>query len=307
MDTKIKVGIEALDAVTGGFKKGQLIIIGGRPAMGKSVLSLHMMHVMAKRQSLGSIMFTYEYIHQPKVLNSLYCINQKEKELIKFVDLMELGTDGIIKECKKAKGTYEVVIIDYLQLLQEKNMSGAEWMYNALKKFKNMATELNCVVIVISQLMRTVENREDHHPVMSDMPSLGPFGKVEDYSDGVFFLYRDNYYNKVKQQGGGLGKTDLILAKYENLEPRNIELPFFMDFFKTPPDVNIEAESVYLRIKRLRTDKRMTQQELADRINVSSKTVSKWESGRGLPEVSILIPLSRALDVTVDYILDCKL
>ena len=62
-----------------------------------------------------------------------------------------------------------------------------------------------------------------------------------------------------------------------------------------------------MRIKRLRTDKRMTQQELADRINVSSKTISKWESGRGLPEVSILIPLSRALDVTVDYILDCKL
>ena len=52
-------------------------------------------------------------------------------------------------------------------------------------------------------------------------------------------------------------------------------------------------------IKELREAKNLTQAELARRIDVSSKTVSKWETGKGLPDISLLQPLAQALGVSV--------
>ena len=52
-------------------------------------------------------------------------------------------------------------------------------------------------------------------------------------------------------------------------------------------------------VKRLREVKGMTQAELAGRLGVSSKAVSKWETGRGLPDITLLEPLANALGVSV--------
>ena len=52
-------------------------------------------------------------------------------------------------------------------------------------------------------------------------------------------------------------------------------------------------------IKELREKRNMTQAELADRIGVSSKTVSKWETAKGLPDVSLLQPLAEALNISL--------
>ncbi len=52
-------------------------------------------------------------------------------------------------------------------------------------------------------------------------------------------------------------------------------------------------------IRRLRESKKMTQEELAERIYVSSKAVSKWETGQGFPDISLLEPLAKALDISV--------
>ena len=52
-------------------------------------------------------------------------------------------------------------------------------------------------------------------------------------------------------------------------------------------------------IKQLREAKRLTQTELGEKIGVSSKTVSKWETAKGLPDISLLQPLSQALGVSV--------
>jgi len=56
-------------------------------------------------------------------------------------------------------------------------------------------------------------------------------------------------------------------------------------------------------IKRLREDKGYTQKQLASLLSVSDKTISKWESGRGLPDISLIEPLSRALNVSVAELL----
>lgn len=52
-------------------------------------------------------------------------------------------------------------------------------------------------------------------------------------------------------------------------------------------------------IRRIRENKKMTQEELAEKIYVSSKAVSKWETGQGFPDISLLEPLAKALDISV--------
>ena len=56
-------------------------------------------------------------------------------------------------------------------------------------------------------------------------------------------------------------------------------------------------------IKELRTQKNLTQKELAEKINVSTAAVSKWENGKGFPDISMLEPLSLVLDTSVGEII----
>lgn len=306
MDNRIRVNIESLDCVTGGFGKGQLIVIGGRPGMGKTLLSLHMMCVMAKRQSVGSILFSADSKHDIAWIKRLYSLKKDKAHLINILDLNNL--DYIRSECKRLQGTYGIVFVDYLQLIGDEYKNEAERIRSVLDELKTLAIQIDCPIVLLSQISRDTEKREDHRPVLSDLPQIGQYGKVEDFADAVFFIYRENYYSENYED---TCMTELILSKYEKLEPRTIELPFFMDFGLKTDGLELGSddfeETVNLRIKRLRTENRMTQQELADRINVSSKTISKWESGRGLPEISLLVPLCRTLGITVDYLLDCRI
>ena len=52
-------------------------------------------------------------------------------------------------------------------------------------------------------------------------------------------------------------------------------------------------------IRRLRESKKLTQEELADKLFVTSKAVSKWETGQGFPDISLFEPLAKALDISV--------
>lgn len=62
-------------------------------------------------------------------------------------------------------------------------------------------------------------------------------------------------------------------------------------------------------IKELREKNHLTQLELANLINVSDKTISKWETGKGLPDISLIEPLSRVLNVSVIELMngECKI
>ena len=57
------------------------------------------------------------------------------------------------------------------------------------------------------------------------------------------------------------------------------------------------------RVAELREKCGMTQSQLADQLNVSNKTISRWETGDGYPEITLLVPLAKSLGVTVDYLL----
>ena len=61
----------------------------------------------------------------------------------------------------------------------------------------------------------------------------------------------------------------------------------------------MDAQQTGLLIKESRTEKQMTQQALADALNVSATAVSKWENGHSLPDITMLEPLSSILDVSI--------
>lgn len=61
----------------------------------------------------------------------------------------------------------------------------------------------------------------------------------------------------------------------------------------------MNQEKIGKLIKSLRLEKNMTQQELSEKIGVTDRAISKWENGRGMPEISLLIPLSDVLGISV--------
>jgi len=65
----------------------------------------------------------------------------------------------------------------------------------------------------------------------------------------------------------------------------------------------MDCKKVGALILSLRKEKNMTQKEVADRMNISDKTISKWERGMGCPDVSLLSDLSRILGVNIEKIL----
>ena len=62
-------------------------------------------------------------------------------------------------------------------------------------------------------------------------------------------------------------------------------------------------ETLGQRINRLRKDKKLTQEDLAKRFNISVQAVSKWENDNSSPDISILLELSKLLGVSVEYLL----
>lgn len=68
----------------------------------------------------------------------------------------------------------------------------------------------------------------------------------------------------------------------------------------------MDAKRMGLFICEIRKEKNMTQLELANRIHVSDKTISRWERGVGFPDIQLLEPISNALEITVAELIDCK-
>ncbi|HJJ07722.1 MAG TPA: helix-turn-helix domain-containing protein [Bacilli bacterium] len=65
----------------------------------------------------------------------------------------------------------------------------------------------------------------------------------------------------------------------------------------------MNQEKIGKFILKLRREKNMTQQELADRIGVTDRAISKWENGRGLPDLSLMMPLCKELGITINELI----
>lgn len=242
-----------VDAITGGFKKGELTILAGRPGMGKTAFALQLALNMRKAKYKG-LFFELE-MHETqlmqRILASFANVDSKglqngmvtAEEYQKIMDSMEqlettmdglyidTGADRSVFQMValarklKRKGELDFLIVDYLSLLQAPGSSMYEIVTNISRQLKRLARMLDIPVIALSQLSRRVEERSDKRPMLSD---LRESGAIEQDADVVIFLYRDDYYNEesdkqnivevsiAKNRNGSVGKAELLFMRTYN-------------------------------------------------------------------------------------------
>ena len=239
-------GLADLDRSIQGIQDGNLIIIAGRPAMGKSVLAQNIASHNAINENKTTLFFslemTEEEIQQRLIasvsgadygaIQSAECVNDTpEMNLItdgmqkikkgKFIiddssslSIAELRAKSI-SYARKNNGV-DLIVVDYLQLLSAKAESRFQEVSMISRQLKSLAKELNCPVIALSQLSRSLESRGDKRPVMSD---LRESGQLEQDADKIIFIYRDVVYNE-----NSIAKelAELIVAKARNCPKQNV-------------------------------------------------------------------------------------
>lgn len=259
----IPTGFSTLDQLVG-LGKGDLVILAARPSMGKTAFALNIaLNVAGKNHRDESekktvALFSLEMGADQLVSRMICSEGMLDSEKIKKGtldndDMMKLETavhflnqknifiedSAFIKvnevkaKCKLLKNEYglDLVVIDYLQLLQgsKRTDNRQQEVSEISRSLKQMARELECPVIALSQLSRSVESRHDKRPMMSD---LRESGSIEQDADIVSFLYRSDYYrsedadeNEV-QEPSDVSTVEVIVAKNRNGQTGTAELAF---------------------------------------------------------------------------------
>jgi len=271
-------GFTGLDEFLGGFQPSDLIIIAGRPSLGKTSLALSIARNAAVEQRACVALFSLEMAREPLVLRLLSNeseVNSRRVRLGVHLDEEEekriMEATGILSEApiyiddspqlrvvemrsKARRLHYErgvsLVIVDYLQLMEgegrrENRVQEISYISRSLKA---LARELNVPVIAISQLSRAPEWRASHVPQLSD---LRESGSIEQDADIVMFIYRDEvYYTKEEWQDQHPDKdypreiADIIIAKHRNGPTGQIKLRFRHNLAKFENLTNIEEPSL---------------------------------------------------------------
>lgn len=249
-------GFYDLDSFTQGFQKSDLIIIAGRPSMGKTALCLNIAVNVIKSSKLPVLFFSLEMSKEQLIYRLLTTesnissmklksgnlykedwlkLNSTIKELSSFPLFIDDTANLTIQEIqsKVNKILFEqnqigLIIIDYLQLMQNikfKTENRAQELSQITRFLKILAKEFQVPIIALSQLSRNVENRTNKRPILSD---LRESGSIEQDADLVLMLYRDNYYNNSQNKNTSNNKNivELIIAKQRNGPIGTIELEF---------------------------------------------------------------------------------
>ena len=250
-------GFYELDSMTQGFQKSDLIILAGRPAMGKTALSLNIVLNIIKQSKFPILFFSLEMSKEQiiyRLLSMETNINQiklkngklsqsdwiKLTKVIKILSKLPLFIDDSatlaindirskIKTILFEQKKIGLVVIDYLQLMQipkTKSENRAQELSQITRFLKTLAREFNIPIIALSQLSRNVENRVDKKPILSD---LRESGSIEQDADLVLMLYRSQLANNREISSFSKKeseKIELILAKHRNGPTGTIQLRF---------------------------------------------------------------------------------
>lgn len=245
-------GFYDLDSITQGFQNSDLIIIAGRPSMGKTALCLNIAINIIKKYQSPIIFFSLEMSKEQLVYRLLANSTQISNTRLRSGNLTKADWKTIIKTIKLfsslplfiddttnltindirtkiKKIVFErkevgLIIIDYLQLMQSstnKSENRVQELSQITRMLKNIGREFNVPVIVLSQLSRSVETRTNKQPILSD---LRESGSIEQDSDLVLMLYNQNYYDQDKSNT--TYTTDIIIAKHRNGPIGKISLTF---------------------------------------------------------------------------------
>jgi replicative DNA helicase len=215
----LSTGLIDLDAMLGGLHPSDLIILAGRPSMGKSALATNIAfhaarkgeHValysleMSEEQLAGRILAEVSGVPSDRTrkgqIDAMEFGRLREaRDEIRRTPLHIDATGGLplAKLCARARRLHRklglgLVVVDYLQLV-----TGGGHFDNRVQEvsmitqgLKALAKELGVPVLALSQLSRQVESREDKRPQLSD---LRESGSIEQDADMVWFVYREEYY-----------------------------------------------------------------------------------------------------------------
>jgi replicative DNA helicase len=247
----LPTGFIDFDSKTGGLRGGDLLIVAGRPSMGKSTLAINMAEHAALKEGIRAsvAIFSLEMPAEQiltRMLSSVGNVNlgnirsgklseddwpritgatkQLQDAKIFIDDTPALTPTELRARSRRIKREHglDLIVVDYLQLMSVPGTkeNRATEISEISRGLKALAKELNCPVIALSQLNRGVEQRENKKPVMSD---LRESGAIEQDADMILLIYRDEVYNRETPKKG---VAEIDLAKHRNGEIGEIRLTF---------------------------------------------------------------------------------
>jgi replicative DNA helicase len=252
--TGVATGYTDLDEMTSGLQPSDLVIIAGRPSMGKTSLAMNIAENAAVGHKIPVAVFSMEMpgtqlalrmmaslgrinAHRvrtgklddddwPRLTSAVSLLNEAPIFIDDSPGLTPMELRARARRLKRENGL-GMIIVDYLQLMQstERNEENrATEISNITRALKGLAKELDVPVIAMSQLNRSVESRTDKKPVMSD---LRESGAIEQDADVILFIYRDEVYNK---DSPVKGTADIIIAKQRNGPIGEVRLTFLGEY-----------------------------------------------------------------------------
>lgn len=255
----LKTGFRDLDKKTAGFQKGDLIIIGARPAMGKTTFAENLAYNAATINNKAVLFFSMEMAKNEivdRIISDVSGVenwhirtgNISDEEFSKIGDALgEMSEVPLLlddtssmtilelrNKARRAAHDHDIgmIIVDYLQLIQGSDRYAGNRVQEVTeisRGLKILARELEVPVIALAQLSRNVTGRDDPRPVLSDIRESG---SIEQDADIVMFLHRPDYYNQNKDDYVATNITELILAKHRHGSVGKIELYFHPELLR---------------------------------------------------------------------------
>ena len=249
MITGVPSGYGDLDKMTAGLQPSDLIILAGRPSMGKTALAMNIVQNTALLHKVPVAVFSLEMSKSQLGLRMLCSVSRVDSQdlrtgFIKDYDWPKLTrAAGELSEATifiddtpsitvlemraktrrlKTEHNIGLVVVDYLQLMRGRGDSREQEISEISRSLKAMAKELNIPVMALSQLNRSLENRPNKRPQLSD---LRESGAIEQDADVILFIYRDEIYNKA-EDNPKRGIAEVIIGKQRNGPTGTIELAF---------------------------------------------------------------------------------
>lgn len=254
--TGVPTGFVDLDAKTAGMQGGDLVIVAGRPSMGKTSFSMNLIEYAAINENLPVAVFSMEMPGAQltaRMLASLSRVNSSklrtgqldaddwpkltsamgilQDKNIYIDDTPALSPLEVRTRARRLAAEHEhglgMIMIDYLQLMRGSDNSTENRtleISNITRALKGLAKELNCPIVVLSQLNRSLEQRPNKRPVMSD---LRESGAIEQDADVIMFIYRHEVYEPETEQKG---MAEIIIGKQRNGPIGTVRLAFLGEF-----------------------------------------------------------------------------
>ena len=249
--TGVPTGFYDLDRMTSGFQAGDLVVLAARPSMGKTALAVNIAEHVALKEGLPVAVFSMEMGGAQLVMRMLGSVGRLDQHVLKTGQLQDEHwgrlNEAVVKLsdapmfidetpgltalevrararrlARQQGGKLGLIVLDYLQLMSGSGRSDnrASELGEISRSLKALAKELQVPIIALSQLSRSVEQRTDKRPMMSD---LRESGAIEQDADLIMFMYRDEYYNAETQFKG---LAECIIGKHRNGPTGKVYLTF---------------------------------------------------------------------------------